>query len=59
VFPDLLREREITTRNQVWAMDLTYLSMDHEFLCERFACGPGRPDPDMVYFDARPPDEAA
>jgi hypothetical protein len=37
VFPDLPREREITTRNQVWAMDLTYLSMDHEFLCERFA----------------------
>jgi putative transposase len=32
VFPYLLREREITLPNQVWAMDLTYLPMRHGFL---------------------------
>lgn len=32
VFPYLLRECEITTPNQVWAMDLTYLPMRHGFL---------------------------
>jgi putative transposase len=32
VFPYLLRDREITLPNQVWAMDLTYLPMRHGFL---------------------------
>jgi putative transposase len=32
VFPYLLRDREITRPNQVWAMDLTYLPMRHGFL---------------------------
>ncbi len=32
VFPYLLRDREITLPNQVWAMDLTYLPMHHGFL---------------------------
>ena len=45
MFPYLLREHEITTPNQVWAMDLTCLSMRHEFLYGPFAYGPGRPDP--------------
>jgi len=31
VFPYLLRDREITLPNQVWAMDLTYLPMRHGF----------------------------
>jgi putative transposase len=33
VFPYLLRDREITAPNQVWAMDLTYLPMRRGFLC--------------------------
>jgi len=32
VFPYLLRDREITAPNQVWAMDITYLPMRHGFL---------------------------
>jgi putative transposase len=32
IFPYLLRDREITLPNQVWAMDLTYLPMRHGFL---------------------------
>jgi len=40
-------------------MDLTCLSMRHEFLYGPFAYSPGRPNPDMVYFGARPPGEAA
>jgi putative transposase len=32
VFPYLLREREITAPNQVWAMDITYLPMHRGFL---------------------------
>ena len=32
VFPYLLRAREITTPNQVWAMDITYLPMRRGFL---------------------------
>jgi len=32
VFPYLLRDREITAPNQVWAMDLTYIPMCHGFL---------------------------
>jgi len=32
VFPYLLRDREITAPNQVWAMDLTYIPMRHGFL---------------------------
>jgi len=32
VFPYLLRDREITWPNQVWAMDLTYLPMRRGFL---------------------------
>jgi putative transposase len=32
VFPYLLRDREITLPNQVWAMDLTYLPMRYGFL---------------------------
>jgi putative transposase len=32
VFPYLLRDRDITAPNQVWAMDLTYLPMRHGFL---------------------------
>jgi Transposase and inactivated derivatives len=32
VFPYLLREREITAPNQVWAMDITYLPMRRGFV---------------------------
>ena len=32
VFPYLLRDREISAPNQVWAMDFTYLPMRHGFL---------------------------
>jgi putative transposase len=32
VFPYLLRNREITAPNQVWAMDITYIPMRHGFL---------------------------
>jgi putative transposase len=32
VFPYLLREREITAPNQVWAMDITYIPMRRGFL---------------------------
>jgi len=32
VFPYLLRDREITAPNQVWAMDITYIPMRHGFL---------------------------
>jgi putative transposase len=32
VFPYLLRDRESTAANQVWAMDLTYLPVRHGFL---------------------------
>jgi putative transposase len=32
VFPYLLRDREITAPNQVWAMDITYLPMRRGFL---------------------------
>lgn len=32
VFPYLLREREITAPNQVWAMDITYLPMRRGFI---------------------------
>jgi putative transposase len=32
VFPYLLRDREITIPNHVWAMDITYIPMRHGFL---------------------------
>lgn len=32
VFPYLLRDREITAPNQVWAMDITYIPMRHGFI---------------------------
>ena len=32
VFPSRLRERAITMPNQVWAMDITYIPMRHDFL---------------------------
>ena len=32
VFPYLLRDREITVPNHVWAMDITYLPMRHGFV---------------------------